>query len=60
MEQPCQTAIIQALAKKYQISIRYVRYCLKDERSPPFAEKLKMDYERILKKIVIAIKEENL
>lgn len=58
MEQPCQAAIIKFLAEKYQISMRYVRYCLNEERNPSFADNLKCDYQKLIQKVMHAINEE--
>lgn len=60
VEQRCHTAIIKSLAQKYNISMRYVRYCLKDERTPVFAKELKADYHRMVHKIVQVIKNKDL
>lgn len=58
MEQSCQAAIIKFLAEKYQISMRYVRYCLNEERNPSFADNLKSDYQKLIQKVMHAINEE--
>ena len=51
MKQMYSAEIIKLLAKKYSISPRYVRYCLKGDRRPYFAEKIKKDYEACVRKI---------
>lgn len=58
MKQTFNVGLIQALAKKYKISTRYVRYCLNGERSPYFAEKIKNDYKKSIDKIENVIEEE--
>ncbi len=58
MKQTYNATLVKALAKKYEISPRYVRYCLKGERSPCFAEKIKKDYTRFISKIENIIEKE--
>lgn len=43
--------IVEVLAKKYAITPRYVRYCLKGDRNPVYADELKKEYQRLLKKV---------
>lgn len=58
MKQNYSATLVKALAKKYQISPRYVRYCLKGERSPYFADKIKMDYKKFVNKIESVLEKE--
>lgn len=58
MKQTFNVELIRALAKKYKISTRYVRYCLNGERSPCFAEKIKNDYRKYIDKIENVIEHE--
>jgi hypothetical protein len=58
MKQTYNATLVKALAKKYKISPRYVRYCLKGERSPSFADKIKKDYKRFINKIENVIERE--
>ena len=58
MKQTYNANLVKALAKKYKISPRYVRYCLKGERSPSFADKIKKDYKRFINKIENVIERE--
>lgn len=58
MKQTYNATLVMALAKKYKISPRYVRYCLKGERSPCFADKIKKDYKRFINKIENVIERE--
>ena len=58
MKQTYNATLVKALAKKYKISPRYVRYCLKGKRSPCFADKIKKDYKRFIKKIEGIIEKE--
>lgn len=51
MKQTFNATLVNALANKYQISPRYVRYCLKGERSPTFADEIKNDYKKLITKI---------
>lgn len=51
MKQTFNATLVKALAEKYNISPRYVRYCLKGERSPCFAEKIKRDYKKFMTNI---------
>jgi len=51
MKQTYNAEIIKVLAKKYEISPRYVRYCLNGDRTPCFAEKIKKDYKSCVIKI---------
>uniref|UniRef100_UPI0037DC1570 hypothetical protein n=1 Tax=Zhouia sp. PK063 TaxID=3373602 RepID=UPI0037DC1570 len=43
--------VIKLLALKYGISVRYVRYCIRGERNPEFAERLLNDYRALLSKL---------
>ncbi|MDQ7918255.1 hypothetical protein RBU60_11770 [Mesonia sp. MT50] len=38
--------------------MRYVRYCLNDERKPSFADNLKTDYQQIIQRVMFVIHEE--
>ena len=58
MKQKYNAALVNALAKKYKITPRYVRYCLKGERSPHFAENIEKDYKRFISKIENVIERE--
>ena len=58
MKQTYNATLVKALAKKYKISPRYVRYCLKGERSPCFADKIKKDYTRSINKIENVLEKE--
>lgn len=55
MKQTYSATLVKALAKKYKISPRYVRYCLKGERSPCFADKIKKDYKKFISEIEIVL-----
>lgn len=43
--------IVEVLAAKYAITPRYVRYCLKGDRNPVYADELKKEYQRLIKRI---------
>lgn len=51
MRQTFNATLVKALANKYKISPRYVRYCLNGDRSPCFADRIKRDYKKFLNKI---------
>lgn len=59
MKQSFNAALVKALARKYKISPRYVRYCLKDERSPCFADRIKKDYQKYINKIENVLEKED-
>lgn len=58
MMQTFNATLVKALAKKYKISPRYVRYCLKGERSPCFADNIKSDYKKFINKIERVLEKE--
>lgn len=58
MKETFNAALVKMLADKYRISPRYVRYCLKGERSPTYAESIKRDYRKFMNQIEFVIKKE--
>lgn len=58
MKQTYNATLIKTLAIKYKISPRYVRYCLKGERSPSVADKIKEDYKKFITKIESVLEED--
>lgn len=58
MKQTYNATLIKTLAKKYKISARYVRYCLKGERSPCFADDILEDYKNFTNKIESVLEKE--
>ena len=58
MKETLNAALVKVLAEKYGISSRYVRYCLKGERSPSCAENIKRDYKKYLEKLENVLKKE--
>lgn len=55
MKKTYNTRVVNTLAQKYEVSPRFVRYCLSGERTPIYSDELKSEYERILKKIENAL-----
>jgi len=39
------TSVINALAKKYQFTSRYIKQILSDERTPIFSDRIKTEYK---------------
>lgn len=59
MKETLNATLVKLLAEKYDISARYVRYCLKGERSPTYAESIKKDYKKFMEKFEDLITAEN-
>lgn len=46
MKKTYNTEVVKALACKYQVTPRYIRYCLNGDRTPVYADELIADYQK--------------
>lgn len=53
------TVVVKALASKYEVTPRYIRYCLNGDRTPIYADQLKVEYHKKLEQMEKALKSDN-
>lgn len=46
MKKTYNTEVVKALAFKYEVTPRYIRYCLNGDRTPVYADELKAEYQK--------------
>lgn len=54
------TSALNALAKKYSFSTRYIKQCITGDRTPIFADRIKAEYIEIKKNIDNILNDKNL
>jgi hypothetical protein len=45
------TEVLKALALKYDFSTRYIKQCITGERTPIFADRIKAEYNELVKEL---------
>lgn len=55
MKKTYNTGLVKALARKYKVTPRYIRYCLSGERNPVYADELVAEYYQKIEKIKRAL-----
>jgi hypothetical protein len=56
MKKTYNTGVVKALACKYKVTPRYIRYCLNGDRTPVYADELIADYKKKLEQVEKALK----
>ena len=56
MKKSFNTGVVKALACKYKVTPRYIRYCLNGDRTPVYADELIADYHKKLEQVEKALK----
>lgn len=54
------TSALNALAKKYDFSSRYIKQCITGERTPIFADRIKTEYTTLKKELDNILKNDKL
>jgi hypothetical protein len=49
------TGVVKALACKYEVTPRYIRYCLNGDRTPVYADELKAEYNKKVEQVEKAL-----
>lgn len=55
MKKSYNTRVVKALACKYTVTPRYIRYCLNGDRTPVYADELIAEYNKKLEQIEKAL-----
>lgn len=56
MKKTFNTGVVKALACKYKVTPRYIRYCLTGDRTPVYADELNAEYNKRLDQVQRALK----
>jgi hypothetical protein len=54
------TVVLNALATKYDFSSRYIKQCITGERTPIFADRIKVEYKQLIKEVDQVLKNNKL
>lgn len=55
MKKTYNTVVVKALAFKYNVTPRYIRYCLNGDRTPAYADELIAEYSRKMEQVEKAL-----
>ena len=55
MKKSYNTGVVKALACKYKVTPRYIRYCLNGERTPIYVDELIIEYQKKLEQVEKAL-----
>lgn len=55
MKKTYNTGVVNALACKYKVTPRYIRYCLSGDRTPVYADELITEYHKMLEQVEKAL-----
>ncbi|SFN25024.1 hypothetical protein [Salegentibacter flavus] len=55
MKKTYNTSVVRALACKYEVTPRYIRYCLRGDRTPIYADELIAEYNTKLEQVEKAL-----
>ena len=55
MKKTYNTGVVKALACKYKVTPRYIRYCLSGDRTPVYADELIAEYYKKLEQVEKAL-----
>ena len=56
MKKTYNTEVVKALACKYKVTPRYIRYCLSGDRTPLYADELITEYKKKVEQVEKALK----
>jgi len=59
MKKTYNTGVVNALAVKYKVTPRYIRYCINGDRTPVYADELIAEYQKKLEQVEKALKSDN-
>ena len=59
MKKTYNTEVVKALAYKYEVTPRYIRYCLSGDRTPVYADELIAEYKKKLEQVEKALKSDS-
>lgn len=55
MKKTFNSGVVKALAYKYKVTPRYIRYCLNGDRTPIYADELIAEYTKKLEQVEKAL-----
>jgi len=59
MKKTYNTELVKALACKYKVTPRYIRYCLNGDRTPIYVDELITEYQKKLEQVEKALNSDN-